>query len=135
MRYLKLFSLLAACCLAIATVSCTKDNSGSNNSGGDGGSGNQEGTLASLKGTTWSTADLVGIGTLTLSFTDKDATLKRVSDGNTTTCTYPYTYSGGTMKTKGKLLNGQEQDITGTVSGSSMNVSFSASGNYVFGKK
>ena len=132
MRYLKLFSLLAACCLAIATVSCTKDNSGSNNSGG---SGNQEGTLASLKGTTWSTADLVGIGTLTLSFTDKDATLKRVSDGNTTTCTYPYTYSGGTMKTKGKLLNDQEQDITGTVSGSSMNVSFSVSGNYVFGKK
>ena len=132
MRYLKLFSLLAACCLAIATVSCTKDNSGSNNSGG---SGNQEGTLASLKGTTWSTADLVGIGTLTLSFTDKDATLKRVSDGNTTTCTYPYTYSGGTMKTKGKLLNDREQDITGTVSGSSMNVSFSVSGNYVFGKK
>ncbi|MBO5582294.1 MAG: hypothetical protein J5948_07290 [Bacteroidales bacterium] len=127
---MKLFSLLAACCLAIATVSCTKDNSG-----GDGGSGNQEGTLASLKGTTWSTADLVGIGTLTLSFTDKDATLKRVSDGNTTTCTYPYTYSGGTMKTKGKLLNDQEQDITGIVSGSSMNVSFSVSGNYVFGKK
>jgi hypothetical protein len=130
MKYLKLFSLLAACCLAIATVSCTKDNSG-----GDGGGGNQEGTQASLKGTTWSTADLVGIGTLTLSFTDKDATLKRVSDGNTTTCTYPYTYSGGTMKTKGKLLNDQEQDITGTVSGSSMNVSFSSSGNYVFGKK
>ena len=77
----------------------------------------------------------MGIGTLTLSFTDKNATLKRVSDGNTTTCTYPYTYSGGTMKTKGKLLNDQEQDITGTVSGSSMNVSFSASGNYVFGKK
>ena len=130
MRYLKLFSLLAACCLAIATVSCTKDNSG-----GDGGSGNQEGTLASLKGTTWSTADLVGIGTLTLSFTDKDATLKRVADGKTTTCTYPYTYSNGTMKTKGKLVSDEEQDITGTVSGSSMNVSFSASGNYVFGKK
>jgi hypothetical protein len=130
MRYLKLFSLLAACCLAIATVSCTKDNSG-----GDGGSGNQEGTLASLKGTTWSTADLMGIGTLTLSFTDKDATLKRVADGKTTTCTYPYTYSNGTMKTKGKLVSDEEQDITGTVSGANMNVSFSKSGNYAFSKK
>ena len=77
----------------------------------------------------------MGIGTLTLSFTDKDATLKRVSEGNTTTCTYPYTYSNGTMKNKGKLLNDQEQDITGTVSGSNMNVSFSKSGNYAFSKK
>ena len=135
MKYLKLFSLLAACCLAIATVSCTKDNSGSNNSGGDGGGGNQEGTLASLKGTTWSTADLVGIGTLTLSFTDKDATLKRVSDGNTTTCTYPYTYSGGTMKTKGKLVTDEEQDVTGTVSGADMTVVFSKGGNFAFSKK
>ena len=133
MKYLKLFGLLAACCLALATVSCTKDNSG-NNSGGNGG-GNQEGTMASLKGTTWSTADLVGIGALTLSFTDTDATLKRVSNGVTTSCTYPYTYSNGTMKTKGKLLNEQEQDITGTVSGSNMNVTFSKSGNYVFSKK
>ena len=130
MRTLKLFGLLAACCLALATVSCSKDNSGNNEQGGG-----KQGEVASLKGTTWSTADLMGVGTLTLSFTDKDATLKRVSDGNTTTCTYPYTYSGGTMKTKGKLLNDQEQDITGTVSGSSMNVSFSSSGNYVFGKK
>jgi hypothetical protein len=134
MKNLKLFGLLAACCLALAAVSCSKDNSGNNEQGG-GGSGKPGETVASLKGTTWSTADLMGVGTLTLSFTDKDATLKRVSDGNTTTCTYPYTYSGGTMKTKGKLLNDQEQDITGTVSGSSMNVSFSSSGNYVFGKK
>lgn len=39
------------------------------------------------------------------------------------------------MKTKGKLLNDQEQDLTGTVSGSTMNVSFSKSGNYIFSKK
>ena len=86
MKYLKLFSLLAACCLALATVSCSKDNSGNNEQGGG-----KQGEVASLKGTTWSTADLMGYGVLTLSFTDKDATLKRVSDGNTTTCTYPYT--------------------------------------------
>ena len=135
MKNLKFFGLMAACCLVLATVSCSKDNSGSNNSGGNGGGGSQEGAIASLKGTTWSTADLMGVGTLTLSFTDKDATLKRVSSGVTTSCTYPYTYSNGTMKTKGKLLNEQEQDITGTVSGTTMNVSFSASGNYVFGKK
>ena len=39
------------------------------------------------------------------------------------------------MTTKGKLLNDQEQDITGTVSGNTMNVTFSKSGNYVFSKK
>ncbi len=131
MKNLKLFGLLAACCLALATVSCSKDNSGNNEQGG----GKQGETVTSLKGTTWSTADLMGVGTLTLSFTDKDATLKRVSGGNTTTCTYPYTYSNGTMKTKGKLLNDEEQDITGTVSGSNMNVVFSKSGNYAFSKK
>ena len=131
MKNLKLFGLLAACCLALTTMSCSKDNSGSQ---GDGG-GKQDGTVTSLKGTTWSTADLMGIGTLTLSFTDKDATLKRVADGKTTTCTYPYTYSNGTMKTKGKLVSDEEQDITGTVSGANMNVSFSKSGNYAFSKK
>ena len=131
MKTLKLFGLLAACCLALATFSCSKDNSGSKDEGG----GKQDGTVTSLKGTTWSTAELVGIGTLTLSFTDKDATLKRVADGKTTTCTYPYTYSNGTMKTKGKLLNDKEQDITGTVSGSNMNITFSSSGNYAFSKK
>ena len=129
MKIFRLFGLLAACCLTLVTVSCSKDNSGKKDDGG------QDGTVTSLKGPTWATADLVGIGTLTLSFTDKDATLKRVSEGNTTTCTYPYTYSNGTMKTKGKLLNDQEQDITGTVSGSNMNVSFSKSGNYAFSKK
>jgi hypothetical protein len=131
MKTLKLFGLLAACCLALAPLSCSKDNSGSQ---GDGG-GKQDGTVTSLKGTTWSTADLMGIGTLTLSFTDKDATLKRVADGKTTSCTYPYTYSNGTMKTKGKLVSDEEQDITGTVSGANMNVSFSKSGNYAFSKK
>lgn len=131
MKNLILFGLLAACCLALTAISCSKDNSGSQ---GDGG-GKQDGTVTSLKGTTWSTADLMGIGTLTLSFTDKDATLKRVADGKTTTCTYPYTYSNGTMKTKGKLVSDEEQDITGTVSGANMNVSFSKSGNYAFSKK
>ena len=131
MKNLKLFGLLAACYLDLAAISCSKDNSGNNEQGG----GKQGETVTSLKGTTWSTADLMGVGTLTLSFTDKEATLKRVSGGNTTTCTYPYTYSNGTMKTKGKLLNDEEQDITGTVSGSNMNVVFSKSGNYAFSKK
>ena len=130
MKTLKLFGLLAACCLALATVSCSKENSGNIEDGGK-----QDGTVTSLKGTTWTTGEQLGVGTLTLSFTEKDATLKRISDGNTTSCTYPYTFSNGTMKTKGKLLNDQEQDLTGTVSGSTMNVSFSKSGNYIFSKK
>ena len=129
MKYFKFFGLLAVCCLALAAVSCSKDNSANNDGGG------KQGTVTTLKGTTWSTADLMGIGTLTFSFTDKQATLKRTSGGSTTTCTNPYTFSNGTMKTKGKLLNDQEQDITGTVSGTNMNVTFSKSGNYVFSKK
>lgn len=133
MKHIQFFGLLAAICLALATVSCTKEEYGSN----DNNSGKQDsGTVTpSLKGTTWSTADLMGIGTLTFSFTDKDATLKRVSGGTTTTCTYPYTFNNGQLKTKGKLLNDQEQDVTGTVSGNNMNVTFSKSGNYVFSKK
>ena len=130
MRTLKLFGLLAACCLALTTLSCSKDNSGNNEQGGG-----KQGEVASLKGTTWSTADLMGYGVLTLSFTDKDATLKRVSDGKTTTCTYPYTYSNGTMKTKGKLVTDEEQDVTGTVSGADMTVVFSKGGNFAFSKK
>ena len=130
MKNLKLFGLLAACCLALAAVSCSKDNSGNNEQCGKPGE-----TVASRKGTTWSTADLMGVGTLTLSFTDKEATLTRVSGRITSTCTYPYTYSNGTMKTQGKLLNDELQDITGTVSGSNMNVVFSKSGNYAFSKK
>ena len=130
MRTLRLFGLLAACSLALATVSCSKDNSGNNEQGGG-----KQGEVASLKGTTWSTADLMGYGVLTLSFTDKDATLKRVSDGKTTTCTYPYTYSNGTMKTKGKLVTDEEQDVTGTVSGADMTVVFSKGGNFAFSKK
>ena len=132
MKHIKLFCLLAACCLALASVSCTKENS----SGGTDTPGKQEGTvLSSLNGTTWSTGEQMGLGTLTFSFTKTDATLKRVSDGKTTTCTYLYTFSNGKMTTKGKLLNDQEQDITGTVSGNTMNVTFSKSGNYVFSKK
>ena len=134
MKAMKLFGLLAACCLALATFSCSKDNSGNNEQGG-GGSGKPGETVTSLKGTTWSTADLMGYGVLSLSFTDKDATLKRVSDGKTTTCTYPYTYSNGTMKTKGKLITEEEQDVTGTVTGADMNVVFSKGGNFAFSKK
>ena len=130
MKNLRLFGLLAACCLALAFVSCSKDNSGNKEGGGK-----QDDTVTSLKGTTWATGEQLGVGTLTLSFTEKDATLKRTSDGKTTSCTYPYTFSNGTMKTKGKLLNDQEQDLTGTVSGSTMNVSFSKSGNFIFSKK
>ena len=130
MKNLRLFGLLAACCLALALGSCSKDNSGNKE-----GSGKQDDTVTSLKGTTWATGEQLGVGTLTLSFTEKDATLKRTSDGKTTSCTYPYTFSNGTMKTKGKLLNDQEQDLTGTVSGSTMNVSFSKSGNFIFSKK
>ena len=130
MKHIKLFGLLAAVCLVLSTVSCTKEGPGNKEQGG-----NQGQTETSLKGTTWATADLMGIGTLTFTFTDIDATLKRVAEGKTTTCTYPYTFSDGTMKTKAKLVSDQEQDVTGTVSGTTMNVTFSKSGNYVFGKK
>jgi hypothetical protein len=130
MKHIKLFGLLAAVCLVLSTVSCTKEGPGNKEQGG-----NQGQTETSLKGTTWATADLMGIGTLTFTFTDKDATLKRVAEGKTTTCTYPYTFSNGTMKTKAKLVSDQEQDVTGTVSGTTMNVTFSKGGNYIFGKK
>ena len=39
------------------------------------------------------------------------------------------------MKTKGKLLNDVEQDLVGTITGTTMNVEFSKSGNYIFSKK
>ena len=129
MKITKLLGLLAACCLIVATPSCTKDNSGKKEEE------KQDGKITSLKGTTWTTSDLLGIGTLTLSFTEKEATLKRTSESGSTSTTYPYTFSKGTMKTKGKLLNDKEQDITGTVSGKTMNVTFSSSGNYIFSKK
>ena len=58
-----------------------------------------------------------------------------VSDGNTTSCTYPYTFIYGTMRTKGKLLNDREQDLVGLISGTTMDVSFSFSGNFIFSKK
>ena len=130
MKFNKIIGLLAACCLVLSTVACTKDNPEKK---GDG--GKQDEAVTSLKGTTWATGEQLGVGTLTLSFTEKDATLKRVADGKTTSCTYPYTFSKGTMKTKGKLLNGKEQDLTGTVTGTTMNVTFSTSGNYIFSRK
>lgn len=129
MKITKLLGLLAACCLIVATPSCTKDNSGKKEEE------KQDGKITSLKGTTWTTSDLLGIGTLTLSFTEKEATLKRTSESGSTSTTYPYTFSNGTMKTKGKLLNDIEQDLVGTVTGTSMNVEFSKSGNYIFVKK
>ena len=130
MKIVKLFCLLAVCCLSLASVSCSKDDSWKKDDGGK-----QDEAVTSLKGTTWATGEQLGIGTLTLSFTDKEATLKRVSEGKTTSCTYPYTFSNGTMKTKGKLLNDIEQDLVGTVTGTSMNVEFSKSGNFIFFKK
>ena len=82
MKHIKLFGFLAVVCLALATVSCSKENNASGSS--DPTPGKQDGTVTSLKGTTWATGEQMGIGTLTLSFTDKDATLKRVADGKTT---------------------------------------------------
>lgn len=129
MKITKLLGLLAACCLIVATPSCAKDNSGKKEEE------KQAGKITSLKGTTWTASDLLGIGTLTLSFTEKEATLKRTSESGSTSTTYPYTFSNGTMKTKGKLLNDIEQDLVGTVTGTSMNVEFSKSGNFIFFKK
>lgn len=129
MKISKLLGLLAACCLVLASPSFTKTTPEKQEEG------KQDGKTTTLNGTTWSTSDLLGIGTLTLSFTEKDATLKRTSEGKSTNSTYPYTFSNGTMKTKGKLLNDIEQDLVGTISGTSMNVEFSKSGNYIFVKK
>ena len=39
------------------------------------------------------------------------------------------------MKTKGKLVTNEEQDVTGTVSGSDMTVVFSKGGNFAFSEK
>ena len=83
MKITKLLGLLAACCLVVAAPSCTKDDSGKKEEG------KQEEKITTLKGTTWTTSDLLGIGTLTLSFTEKDATLKRTSEGSSTNTTYP----------------------------------------------
>ncbi|MDY6464306.1 MAG: hypothetical protein SPK80_06840 [Bacteroidales bacterium] len=60
MKITKLLGLLAACRLVVATPSCTKDNSGKKEEG------KQDGKITTLNGTMWSTADLLGIGTLTL---------------------------------------------------------------------
>ena len=46
MKHFNLFCLLAACCLALAAVSCSKDNSGNRDNGGK-----QDDAVTSLKGT------------------------------------------------------------------------------------
>ena len=128
-----LISILAALIILSLGVSCTKDNP----SNKDGGNPSEPST--SLAGTTWSTAEQVGFGTLTLSFTSGDCTLKRTNGGNTEVCTYPYTLSGNTVKTKVRLSvwsGGEEQEATGTVSGSNLNLKLSKNGsNYIFSKK
>ncbi len=128
-----LFYVLAVLIILGLGISCTKDNSTRK----DGGNPSEPST--SIAGTTWSTADQVGFGTLTLSFSSGDCTLKRTNGGNTESCTYPYTFSGNTVKTKVKLSvwsGGEEQESTGTVSGSSLNFKLSKNGsNYLFSKK
>lgn len=132
----KLFSVLAALIIVSLGVSCTKDNTSSKDSSGGGGSSDPS---TSIAGTTWSTAEQMGFGTLTLSFTSSSCTLKRTNGGNTESCSYPYTFSDNTVKTKVKLSvwsGGEEQEATGTVSGTTMNFKLSKNGsNYIFSKK
>ncbi len=134
----KLISILAAALVIVSLgVSCTKDNP-TNTSGGGQSSGGGSAT-SSIAGTTWSTAEQAGFGTLTLTFTANDCTLKRTNGSNSESCTYPYTFSGNTVKTKVKLSvwnGGEEQEATGTVSGNGMNFKLSKNGsNYLFSKK
>ena len=130
---MKKFVLMLAAAMVVMGlgVSCDKDKIQKDDTKPSSG----ETGVTSLNGTTWSTASLAGIGTLTLTFTATDCTLTRDNEGSRVSCTYPYTFNNGTMKTKGKLANDVEQDLTGTVSGSNMNVVFSKSGNYIFSKK
>ena len=130
---MKKFVLMLAAAMVVMGlgVSCDKDKIQKDDTKPSSG----ETGVTSLSGTTWSTASLAGIGTLTLTFTSTDCTLTRDNEGSRVSCTYPYTFNNGTMKTKGKLANDVEQDLTGTVSGSNMNVVFSKSGNYIFSKK
>jgi len=128
----KFVSILAAVMvIAALSISCSKDNSSKKDD-------SQSGT-SSLSGTTWTTGEQMGFGTLTLSFTAKDCTLKLTNGGKSESCTYPYTYSDGTVKTKVKLSvwsGGEEQDATGTVNGNGMNFKLAKNGsNYYFSKK
>ena len=115
------------------SVSCSKDNSTKK----DDSSPSESST--SIAGTTWTTAEQVGFGTLTLTFTSTDCTLKRINGGMAESCSYPYTFSGNTVKTKVKLSvwsGGEEQDATGTVNGDSRDFKLSKNGsNYLFSKK
>ena len=137
----KLIIIITALVFAGLCLSCTKDNSTNNGGGSGSGSGNSSSSSAtiSLAGTTWKTADMAGFGTLTLTFTAKDCTLKRTNGSAVESCTYPYTLSGNTVNTKVKLSvwsGGEEQDATGTISGSSMDFKLSKNGsNYSFSKK
>ena len=132
-----IYLLIAALVVVGLSVACDKDNS-SQQGGGGSSSGSGSGS-SSIAGTTWSTADMIGIGKLTLTFTTSDCTLKLTNGSKTESCTYPYTFSGNTVKTKVKLSvwsNGDEQEATGTVSGDNMDFKLSKNGsNYAFSKK
>lgn len=78
-----LIFVLATLAILCLGVSCSKDNSTSK----DGGSPSEP--SASIAGTTWSTADQAGFGTLTLSFSASDCTLKRTNGGNTESAPIP----------------------------------------------
>ena len=132
----KIISLLAAALVVVGlSVACDKDNS--SQQGGDGSSSGS--SSSSLAGTTWSTADMIGIGKLTLTFTSSDCTLKLTNGSKTESCTYPYSYNGNILKTKVKLSvwsAGREQAATGTVSGNNMDFKLADNGsNYAFSKK
>ena len=138
----KLISILSvALVIAGLSISCSKDDSSSNGGGSSSGSSSSSSssTTSSLAGTTWATADLLGFGTLTLSFSANDCTAKITNGSKVESCTYPYTFSGNTMNTKVKMSvwsGGEEQDATGTVSGNSMNFKLSKNGsNYALSKK
>ena len=138
-----LISILAAAMVIVGlSISCVKDNSsnqGGSSSDSGSGSGSGSGSSSSIAGTTWATADQVGFGTLTLTFTASDCTLKRTNGSSSESCTYPYTFSGNTVKTKVKLSvwsGGAEEEATGTVSGNNMSFKLSKNGsNYAFSKK
>ena len=136
----KFISILAAALVVIGLgVSCDKDNSSRQGEGGSSSGSGSGSESSSIAGTTWSTAEQVGLGTLTLTFTTTNCTLKRTNGGSSESCTYPYTFANNTVKTKVKLSvwsGGEEQEATGTVSGSDMNFKLSKNGsNFAFSKK
>ena len=134
-----IFMLAAALVVVGLSVACDKDNSSRQGDGGSSSESESGSSSSAIAGTTWSTADLMGIGKLTLTFTASDCTLKLTNGSKTESCTYPYSYSGQTLKSKVKLSiwsGGNEQEATGTVSGKNMNFKLSDNGsNYLFSKK